>query len=407
MAGIGVRTAEFVRRLARSGLGVRLASPADLGSIAAVGFPDGVETRSFEPGALAALAAGCDCVVAQGQLANDVALGLGHLPTAIDLYDPWLIENFHYARTLGLDPYRNDHASWVLQLSRGDFFLCSSEDQRLYYLGFLTALGRVHPRITQADPELRRLIDVVPFGVPAELPVYRPILEARRPGEERVLFGGLYDWYDPWPLLQALERSRERNRRLIVVRNPNAESTPQRLFGEVERWCRARNWWGEKVVGLDWVEADRRFDLLRDVDVLAAPHPANLETILSLRTRFLEGLAAGCPCLTFGGGSLSRLLASRDAGWVVPVGDAAALDVALGEALDRQGTVRSRRIAAGLELAREFSWDRALEPLLAFCRAPWRDGTKEDFAVAWPTRAPRDPLLFRLLRRVRRLGGGR
>jgi glycosyltransferase involved in cell wall biosynthesis len=407
MAGIGVRYVEFARRLAEAGLGVRLVSPASATLMDAVAFPAGVERRTYESGALGDLAAGCDAVIAQGQLANDVVLGLGQLPIAIDLYDPWLIENFHYAATLGLDPYRNDHASWVLQMSRGDFFLCSSEDQRLYYLGLLTALGRVHPRRVPEDAELKRLIAVVPFGVPDVLPAHQPVLPIRTRDEERILFGGLYDWYDPWPLLEAVERKRERNRRLILVRNPNAESTPQGLFAAVESWCRARGLWGEKVVALDWVEADRRFDLLRDVDVLAAPHRPSLETTLSLRTRFLEALAVGCPCLSFGGGALSRLLANRDAGWVVAAGDPAALETALDETLDLDGATRARRVAAGRELAREFLWDRALEPLLAFCRVPWRDESKEDFAVAWPTRAPSDSLMFRARRRLSRLGGGR
>jgi glycosyltransferase involved in cell wall biosynthesis len=294
----------------------------------------------------------------------------------------------------------------MLQLSRGDFFLCSSADQRLYYLGFLSALGRVHPRIVEEDPELKRLIDVVPFGVPAELPAHRPILAARQPGEQRILFGGLYDWYDPWPLLEALEGAPQRNRRLILVRNPNAEATPQRLFAEVEGWSRRRGWWGTQVLAVDWVEAERRFDLLRDVDLLAAPHRPNLEADLSLRTRFLEALAVGCPCLAVEGGAISRLLESRDAGWVVPSQDAGALERALAEALELGGEVRRRRVAAGQVLAREFAWEKVVAPVVEFCRRPWRDATKDEFAVHWPTRAPRDRFLFRALRGLRRFGGG-
>ena len=62
---------------------------------------------------------GVGAVVAQGQLANDVVLECTELPTVVDLYDPWLVENLHYFETLGLDPYRNDHATWMLQMSRG------------------------------------------------------------------------------------------------------------------------------------------------------------------------------------------------------------------------------------------------------------------------------------------------
>ncbi len=162
--------------------------------------------RRFERGRLAELTADCDAAIAQGQLANDLLLEAPRLPVAIDLYDPWLVENCAYTATLGLAPYRNDHATWVLQMARGDFFLCSSEEQRGFYLGFLAALGRVNPEILARDPDLVTLIAPVPFAVPAELPPHRPLLPPRAAGERRLLFGGLYDWYDPWTLLDALER---------------------------------------------------------------------------------------------------------------------------------------------------------------------------------------------------------
>ena len=204
--------------------------------------------------------------------------------------------------------------------SRGDFFLCSSEEQRVFYLGFLTALGRVNPERLADDPDLRELIAPVPFGVPEELPPHRPVLPAAAGGERRLLFGGLYDWYDPWTLARGARRAgRSLAGRLFVIRNPNAGSTPQRLLAEVEARCRQLGWWGSRVQVLDWVPAERRYDLLRDVDLLVAPHRPSLETRLSLRTRFLDALAAGCPVVTSEGGTIARLLREQlRAGWCRP-----------------------------------------------------------------------------------------
>lgn len=395
MAGIGIRYLEMARRLPALGIETVLMSPAPPAEVPEL--PPGASARQAERGKLAALVHDCSAAVAQGQWANDLLLEAGEaLPVAIDLYDPWLVENLHYTRELGLDPYRNDHASWLLQLGRGDFFLCSGEEQRLFFLGFLAALGRVNPRRVETDPDLERLIAAVPFGVPEDLPAHRPLLPPREPGERRLLFGGLYDWYDPWTALEALALGPP-PWRLYFIRNPNAGSTPQRLWAEVEAWCRARDWWGERVRALDWVEADRRYDLLRDVDALVATHRPTLETRLSLRTRFLDALAAGCPVVTSEGGALSRLLSERAAGWVVPPSDPAALCQALGEAL---GAGASRADAAAA-LARSFAWSRVLEPLAAFCRAPRRDATKELFAHGLGTRAPADAMSFRVRRWLR------
>jgi len=397
MAGIGIRYLELARRLPAHGVEIVLVSPAEPAETVALGGLAGVEVRRFERGRLAALLADCDGAVAQGQLANDLVLEMPDLPVAIDLYDPWLIENFAYLETLGLDPYRNDHATWVLQMSRGDFFLCSSEEQKSFYLGFLAAIGRVNPERIAGDPDLDTLVAPVPFGVPDELPPHRPVLPPRGTGESRLLFGGLYDWYDPWTLLDALAALERPGWTLLLIRNPNPESTPQRLFAEVEARCRSLGWWGSRVQALDWVPAERRYDLLRDVDLLVAPHKPSLETRLSLRTRFLDALAAGCPVVTSEGGAMSRLLAEHRAGWVAPPGDAAALARVLAEALDAPAS----RQAGARDLVDAFRWDRVLAPLVRFCRDPKVDATKERFAQRTATVAPADRLAFRLRRKLR------
>jgi hypothetical protein len=300
----------------------------------------------------------------------------------------------------------------VLQLSRGDFFLCSSEEQRTFYLGFLTALGRVNPERIAGDPDLATLIAPVPFGVPAELPPHVPVLPDRAPGERRLLFGGLYDWYDPWTLIEALallDRGAWAGEAwsVLFIRNPNPEATPQRLFAEVEARCRHLDWWGSRVRTLDWIPAERRYDLLRDVYLLVAPHRPSLETRLSLRTRFLDALAAGCPVVTSEGGTMGRLLAHHQAGWVVPPGDAAALAQALAAALAESSEAAAARRAACRELLAGYTWEKALAPLVRFCREGQSDPAKERFAYRPATLAPADRLSFRVGRRLKRLLAGR
>lgn len=401
MAGIALRYLEMARHLPGMGLEVVVLTPGDPAEVPA--FPGAV--RRFERGRLPGLLEDCAVAVAQGQLANDLVLECPHLPIVIDLYDPWLVENLHYLDTLGLDPYKNDHATWVLQMSRGDFFLCSSDEQRRFYLGFLAALGRVNPVRVAADPTLESLIAPVPFGVPVVLPPHRPVLPPRAPGERRLLFGGLYDWYDPWTLLDALARIEDRAWTLLVVENPNRDATPQRLFSEVEAWCRRRGWWGSRVQAIAWTPVERRYDLLRDVDALVATHRPSLETDLALRTRFLDAIAAGCPTVTSAGGTVARMLAEEDAGWVVPPGDPSALATALVEVLGQPELVARRREGAA-RLATRFAWTSVLEPLAAFCREPRLDATKADFAFRPGTIAPADSMSFRLRRRLRRAFGG-
>ena len=399
MAGIGIRYVEMARRLAGAGLRVALVHPGPLDQTPDLGAS--VEPRAFARGGLSSLFADCDAVVAQGQLANDAALELPPtLPLAIDLYDPWLNENLHYTETLGLDPFRNDHRSWVLQLSRGDFFLCASEEQRDFYLGFLTALGRVNPERLRLDADLRGLIDVVPFGVPDELPPHRPWLAPAPGAVPRLLFGGLYEWYDPWTLLEALERLLDLRWRLLFARNPNTGATPQALLASVEHSVAARgDAWRDRIELFDWAPFERRFDLLRDVTLLVSTHSDGIETRLSLRTRFLDAMAAGCPVITSDGGTVARMLRESGGGWVVPRGDAPALARVLREVLLSPAKARERA-DIGRATAESLAWSKVVAPLERFAAAPAADPTREAFAFRPDTPIPRDGLGFRIRRRL-------
>ena len=397
-AGIGIRYLEMARRLPGLGFDAVLVSPWRSGESPDVGSGS-AEARQFDSAPLSVLLGDCDAAVAQGQLANNVLHELPDLPTAIDLYDPFLVENLTHFDTLGLDPYRNDHRTWVHQLSRGDLFLCSSPEQRAYYLGFLTALGRVNPHRYRDDPSLSGLIVEAPFGVPDPLPEYRPLLPPRAPGERRLLFGGLYDWYDPEPLLQAFASLSAPNARLLFVRQPPGAQAPQRLLKEVE--VRSRRQDPERIGFLDWVPFERRYDLLRDVDALTACHLPGLETDLSLRTRFVDALAVGCPVLSTDGGTIPRLLKDWDAGLVAPCGDVEALRAGLGELVTGGPEVEARALRGRERALATFSWERSLAPLAAFLESPCVDPTKEEFAFRPTTAAPADHLGFRLRRWLR------
>ena len=336
--------------------------------------------------------------MAQGQLANDLVLEMPDLPVAIDLYDPWLIENFAYPETLGLDPYRNDHATWVLQMSRGDFFLCSSEEQRTFYLGFLAAARPGQPRADRGGPRPRDADRARPLrragraaGAPAGAAAPRGRASAGSSSAASTTGTTPGPCSTPWPLL-------DRPWTLLLIRNPNPESTPQRLFAAVEARCRALGWWGSRVQVHDWVPAERRYDLLRDVDLLVAPHRPSLETRLSLRTRFLDALAAGCPVVTSEGGAMSRLLAEHRAGWMAPPGDAPALARALAEALDDPGRPPGRRPRARRRLPLG-PRAGAARPLLPRALAGRDQGPLRPRARA--TVAPPDRLAFRLRRKLR------
>jgi thioredoxin-like negative regulator of GroEL len=87
---------------------------------------------------------------------------------------------------------------------------------------------------------------------------------------------------------------------------------------------------------------------------------------------------------------------------VIPEGDAGAAAAAMRQVLGGGETVRARS-ARGVEVARRRGWSTTLAPLVAFLRRPRRDDTKREFVAALAATSPRDPLAFRVRRRLGRL----
>ena len=137
-AGVGTRFLTLARALVAAGHQVTLAVPNDPEE-AAVSI-DAVDIVQAEPDELGSQADGHDWVLLHAHLGNHYLNQRDDLPVVVDLYDPFLVENLHYHRELGFDPFTTDHATWRLQMARGDLFLCSSEEQRLFYLGWLLSL---------------------------------------------------------------------------------------------------------------------------------------------------------------------------------------------------------------------------------------------------------------------------
>lgn len=409
-AGVGTRFVTLARVLADAGHAVTLAIPNDPAEAPDRGTD--IEVVHAVPESLGGQADGHDWVLLHGHLGNHYLTQRDDLPVVIDLYDPFMIENLHYHRSLGFAPYNTDHATWRLQMTRGDFFLCSSVEQRLYYLGWLTALGRVNPLVVEDDPGLVRLITELPFGTPDEDPSPPPdrsdVLTGIPGGASVLYFGGIYDWYDPLVVLEALPALLEADPETVVVfvDHPNPDTTPLAVAAEARARAEKRGWLGTRVRFEPWRPYDRRFDLPLVSDLAVVCHTPGIETDLSLRTRLVDLLWLGLPVVATVGGTMARVLRETGAGLVVPPHDPEGLVGAVRTLLE-DAPMRQRASAAGREWAAQRRWRQVAAPLLEFAERPWRDRHRERFAnLVGEAAAAREPFLRRLIRRLGSGGGG-
>ncbi|MGC8474615.1 MAG: glycosyltransferase, partial [Candidatus Dormibacteria bacterium] len=308
-------------------------------------------------------------------------------PLVVDLYDPFPIALLGQEEHLGMaerereDFQVREAVSDMLRL--GDYFICASETQRDLWLGSLLAAGRLNPRNWSRDPTFRQLIDVVPFGLPGAPPPARDRgSRLPLPGVEQddlVLLwgGGIYNWFDPLTLIQAVARVEDLSPPVKLVfmstSHPNSGIPP-------------KMWITKKAMDLsdqlaltgrrvffnpEWVPYQERSRWLAASDCGVSTHFENAETHFAFRTRLLDYLWAGLPIICTKGDHFARLVEERELGWTVPPKDPEALEAAIRE-LARSKARREEISARVLAQARELTWERATIPLRGFAEAPFR-----------------------------------
>ena len=369
-AGVGIRFLEIARVLRGDGHDVTTLAPDVIGLTAE---------------SLAETSRRSDVAIVQGHVASAYFQHAEPIPTAIDLYDPFIIENLHYFAERGAEVFQHDHATLMDSLVRGDFFLCASEAQRMFYLGVLLACGRLNPELFESDPELESLIAIAPFGVPP--PLGR---DEARPTFD-ILFGGIYDWYDPISAIEAV--ALVPNATLTFTHHPNPDLTPQGKLGEAMEHVRKKNYGFVRFE--PWAPYESRAEFFARFSMALITFPRSIETDLSMRTRVYDFLWCDLPIVSSSAPGTDEILTRYDCGLVVSEDSPRAFADAI-RRVDRERMTRGAR-----KFVDDHQWDRTLAPLRAFVRNPRVERTKESFATR-PTIAERPPsILDRLKRRLR------
>lgn len=300
-----------------------------------------------------------------------------------DIYDPMHIEQLEQARDKPFAEYKRIVADRVEllneQLLRADFLMAASDRQRLFYLGQLAALGRLNPLTYGDEADLKRLLRIVPFGLPSEEPVHtRPVLKGVVPGigtDDKVIIwgGGLYSWFDPLTLIRAvaqLHQTRPSVRLFFQgTKHPGVAEMP--IVQQSRDLARQLKVLDTAVFFNEaWVPYDERQNYLLEADVGTSTHGFHLETTLAFRTRILDYLWTSLPMVVTKGDSFGELVKREDLGVAVPPEDVDALADALEKCLfDAEFAATARE---NVRRVRErFRWETVLQPLVEYVDDPW------------------------------------
>ncbi|MDP1792520.1 MAG: glycosyltransferase [Acidimicrobiales bacterium] len=246
-------------------------------------------------------------------------------------------------------------------LTRGDYFLCANEPQKLFYTGILGSLGVINPHTYREH----RLM-VVPFGVERAAPVAKvnPYRGLGIGEDDFVLlwFGGLYPWFKIDSLLGSVAHLAGVKLVIVGGSNPfNTNADFQKQYEHAVQYCKENGLTNERVFFVDWVDYADRADWYRHADVVISLNTPGEENALSWRTRVIDYVWGELVMLSNGGDPLSDLLINADAAIRLDGITEADITAAVNETVGRNLDAARDNLVA---VKQRFFWDVVVEPML-------------------------------------------
>jgi glycosyltransferase involved in cell wall biosynthesis len=249
-------------------------------------------------------------------------------------------------------------------------------------VGTLAALGLITPQVYDRDTTLRRLIDVMPYGVQVGRPQHtHQVLKGVVPGireTDTVLIwnGSIMEWFDAKTVIQAMvEVSRARDDvKLFFLGVEHPDWVTGMLFDPPREAVALSKQLGlyERSVFFNagWVPYQEIGNYLAESDIGVCAGFDDIESRYAFRTRFVDLFWAELPIVCTRGDVLAERVERDELGIAVSAGDAQAFAAAVLRLVKDEELYRRCRgnISAVKE---ELSWERVLAPLVAFCRSGW------------------------------------
>jgi glycosyltransferase involved in cell wall biosynthesis len=288
------------------------------------------------------------------------------VPLAVDLHGPRLLETEYMAR----DAWTRAHgfSQKLRRLAEADFVTCAGERQRYYFIPYLLGAGVPLDEIE---------IACMPVALSPDLPQKRPDASCAR-----FLFaGGFYPWQNPRRALTAVRDVLDETPRARLDIYGGAHGVSANDRAEFDGLMAALQS-NPRAACHGYVSRDELLGVLARGTAAVELFERNIERELAFSTRTVEFLWAGLPVVYNNYSDLSDLIGRYEAGWCLDPADVEGLKRTLREIVAHPELALVRGANAQRLVRERLTWDRAIEPLAAFC--------------ANPRKRPRRKLYFRL-----------
>jgi glycosyltransferase involved in cell wall biosynthesis len=261
-------------------------------------------------------------------------------------------------------------------LTLGDYFVCSNDRQRDFWLGFMTSLNIIRPTNFKEFIKKNR-IGLCPMGISSVPPSAKNLKLRNRAGLQKDDFvllwtGGIWDWFDAQIVIKAVNELKNPKLKLVFMgtQHPNTKvykkEMPESLAAR--KLSQDLKLTGKSVFFLDgWVDYEDRASYLLDADVAIYADKESTETRFSHRTRVLDHIWASLPTICSEGDYLSEELKKRNMAITVTKRSPSEFAKAINTAVEQPELLSAIRTNIARQ-APDFTWDTLCSELLAFIK---------------------------------------
>jgi len=276
-----------------------------------------------------------------------------HLPTALDLHGPILLETMFQDNP----NYESLKRMKIEAFHKCDFFTCPGERQKYYF----------YPWMMLGGCDLRNTgIEVIPISLSPDFPPFE------KPGDIRFVYGGvLLPWHNPTTGLEMLVETIEAHGKgtlsVYCGKHPYVNIPPGKLQQLLEQLrCSPR------VSVSDMLPRDDILDIYRRASVAFDAMERNPERELAFTTRTVEYMWCGLPVVHQDYSVLAPYIERYGAGWLVNPDDREQIRQVIEYILCHPEEIEARGQNAQRLVRQEFTWDQTIGPLAGFCEKPFK-----------------------------------
>lgn len=338
MAGPGMRYHQIATELSKDNY-VTLATfnPAHLENVGNVTYQyKDIKVYDFQNDFLAV-----DTIIAMWLSEEMIQFAKKHnIRLVFDLYTPVPVEDLVakvFAKKISADEAYNyavslEHYKTILQ--NGDFFLCSNEIQKDFWVGFAFSSGAVSPNNYGEFPLFDR-IQTLPMGINLdELKqshdtslLTKRIPEIKDKDFVIVWTGGIWDWFDAVTPIKAVKRLHDSgftHIKLVFMgtRHPNTDVPDMDETSLAYKTAKQLGIYNKGVFFLEgWLEYDKRLSYLLRANIALYAHKPSIEARYSHRTRVLDHILSCLPTIATKGDYLADIIQENGYGTAIPPND--------------------------------------------------------------------------------------